>query len=220
MRRFILLISVCYATLSLHAQEWSREDSIRLQKLLQSEGEIKLNPEALNELQTGKSVEAPHMYEEKPWLEFNTTLPANPVAKTGNPRLTLHPYTPTTPYDWDPVLQRPIFIDRDDKSRCNLKSPVIPSNWAKEPLDAGPRETVEQIEATGLRYRFTERVNNMTIGSWQYVGNPTGLDLMVPFKKDFWKRKTRKRRMRTLEILRMYGDSITVNEGIIRPYKP
>ena len=65
---------------------------------------------------------------------------------------------------------------------------MIPTNWAKHPFDAGPRETVEQIEATGLRYRVTERANNMAVGGWQGAsgGGISGLDLMTPFTREFW----------------------------------
>ena len=64
---------------------------------------------------------------------------------------------------------------------------MIPTNWAKHPFDAGPRETVEQIEATGLRYRVTERANNMAVGGWQGAsgGGISGLDLMTPFTVSF-----------------------------------
>ena len=91
---------------------------------------------------------------------------------------------------------------------------MIPTNWAKHPFDAGPRETVEQIEATGLRYRVTERANNMAVGGWQGAngGGISGLDLMTPFTREFWNFKGCKRRARTLEVLKAYGDSITVLE--------
>lgn len=95
-----------------------------------------------------------------------------------------------------------------------LKILKIPTNWAKTPLDAGPRETLAQIEATGLRYRVTERANGMAVGSWQGTGGSgiSGLDLMTPLTRDFWNFKGRKRHARTLEVLRAYGDSITVQE--------
>jgi hypothetical protein len=44
-------------------------------------------------------------------------------------------------------------------------------------------------------------VNGGTIG---------GLDLMTIFTKDFWDKKGRNRRSRTLEVLKAYGDSTTV----------
>lgn len=60
----------------------------------------------------------------------------------------------------------------------------IYTDWAKRPLDAGPRESIEQIEATGLRYMVTERANNMAVGSWRSVGGG-GIagDFMRPFTK-------------------------------------
>lgn len=41
---------------------------------------------------------------------------------------------------------------------------------------------------------------------------------MAPFTKDFWNIKGRKRRARTLEVLKTYGDSISVrrNDAIIK----
>ncbi len=63
-----------------------------------------------------------------------------------------------------------------------------------------------------LRYRVTERANNMAVGGWQGAsgGGISGLDLMTPFTREFWNFKGRKRRARTLEVLKAYGDSITL----------
>ena len=44
-------------------------------------------------------------------------------------------------------------------------------------------------------------INGGTIG---------GLDLMAVFTKNFWDKKGKERRERTLEVLRTYGDSTTV----------
>lgn len=131
--------------------------------------------------------------------------------------LTLRPYTANTKYNWDPIYQKKIKVDKDTwrgDEFYALKILMIPTNWAKHPFDAGPRETVEQIEATGLRYRVTERANNMAVGGWQGAngGGISGLDLMTPFTREFWNFKGRKRRARTLEVLKAYGDSITVLE--------
>ena len=68
---------------------------------------------------------------------------------------------------------------------------------------------MEQIEATGLRYRVTERANNIAVGGLQGAngGGTSGLDLITPFTREFWNFKGRKRRARTLEVLKAYGDS-------------
>ena len=49
-------------------------------------------------------------------------------------------------------------------------------------------------------------------GSGVYINGGTigGLDLMAVFTKNFWDKKGRDRRERTLEVLRAYGDSTTV----------
>ena len=88
----------------------------------------------------------------------------------------------------------------------------IYSDWAKTPFEKGIRKSMDEIEATGMRYRVTERANNMAVGSWQGASGGLGFvgDFMTPFTKEFWNVKGRKRRARTLEVLRAYGDSTTV----------
>ena len=218
---FLLFLMWGILGTSVYAQSWTAEDSLRLQKLLQSEGEIELNSQALQELRTGEKYNEPHVYDEKPWLKFDTSVPEVPSAfKINASCLTLHPYTPTTPFDWDPVYLQHIPVHENTWRHdpfYHLKTHMIPTNWAKTPFDPGKRQTVEQIEATGLRYRFTERANNMVMGGWQFIGPPTGINLMMPFTRDFWRIRECKRRIRTKEELRMYGDSITVHERKVQP---
>lgn len=211
MKRTICLLGVLWIVASsFYAQNWTSQDSIRLQNLLRQEGELELNRDALKILEKNVFGSEPKIENRKPWMEFDESLPFVPSKEEKKKvRLTLRPYTPTTKYNWDPVYQCKIDIDKP-----KMKVDLIYSNWAKSPLDAGPRESIEQIEATGLRYRFTERVNNVTVGSWQGAaagGGVSGLDLMYVFTKDFWNRKAVKRRARTREVLRSYGDSITVH---------
>lgn len=189
---------LCAVAFPCYAQNWTPQDSLRLNRLLKGEGEVKLNPEVLQELEMNNSLGTPKAPEKKVVL-------------------TLRPYTANTKYNWDPIYQKKIKVDKDTwrgDEFYALKILMIPTNWAKHPFDAGPRETVEQIEATGLRYRVTERANNMAVGGWQGAsgGGISGLDLMTPFTREFWNFKGRKRRARTLEVLKAYGDSITVLE--------
>lgn len=222
MRISISILGLLFAVaFPLCAQNWTSQDSLKLQQLLKGDGEVKLNRNALKELE--KSIRGvPEMSVDKPWMDFDTTLPAS---LPGEPkkliRLSLRPYTANTKYNWDPVYQKKIKIDentwRGDEF-YKLKTLTIPTNWAKKPSDAGSRETLEQIEATGLRYRVTERANNMAVGGWQGADGVGagggvgigGLDLMVPFTREFWNFKGRKRRARTFEVLKLYGDSTTV----------
>ena len=212
MKRIVFLMLSLGMAVTLHAQ-WTAKDSVNLQRILNGKEDIKLNMDAVKQIDFNSSPTVPKMSKERPGLRLDETLPQ--VLEKKKVVLTLRPYTANTKYNWDPIYQKKIKVDKDTwrgDEFYALKILMIPTNWAKHPFDAGPRETVEQIEATGLRYRVTERANNMAVGGWQGAsgGGISGLDLMVPFTREFWNFKGRKRRARTLEVLKAYGDSTTV----------
>lgn len=216
MKQFVCLFGLlCAVALPFYAQNWTPQDSLRLQQLLKGDGEVKLNPEVLKELEINGPSGGPKAVINKSWMDFNTTMPMMPKIPEKKVVLTLHPYTANTKYNWDPVYQKKIKVKEDtwrDEPFYAMGVLFIYSNWAKKPFDAGPRESLEQIEATGISYRVTERVNGMATARWQKAEGEGigGLDFMAPFTREFWDVKGRKRRARTLEVLRTYGDSTTV----------
>lgn len=216
MRKYCTIIGLLLVVvLPVCAQNWTPQDSLRLRRLLDGEGEIKLNPEVLKEMGVQEPLGKQQMSLEKQWLDFNTILPEIPNTPKKKVILTLRPYTANTKYNWDPVYQKKIKIDKNTwrgDPFYELKMLRIYSDWAKTPLEKGIRKSIDEIEATGLRYRVTERANNMAVGSWQGASGGSGFsgDFMTPFIKEFWNVKGRKRRARTLEVLRAYGDSTTV----------
>lgn len=223
MKYFILFLGLLFVVaFPLYAQEWTPQDSLHLRRFLSGEGEVRLNPDVLKEIGIDSPLGSPKEDMNKSWLEFDSSLPVMPQMPEKKVVLTLRPYTANTKYNWDPVYQKKITVNKNtwrSNPFYELTKLKIYTNWAKRPLDAGPRESVEQIEATGLRYMVTERANNMAVGSWRGVGGG-GIsgDFMAPFTKDFWNIKGRKRRARTLEVLKTYGDSISVrrNDAIIK----
>ena len=223
MKYFILFLGLLFVVaFPLYAQEWTPQDSLHLRRFLSGEGEVRLNPDVLKEMGADAPSGSPKEDMNKSWLEFDSSLPVMPQMPEKKVVLTLRPYTANTKYNWDPVYQKKITVNKNtwrSSPFYELTKLKIYTNWAKRPLDAGPRESVEQIEATGLRYMVTERANNMAVGSWRGVGGG-GIsgDFMAPFTKDFWNIKGRKRRARTLEVLKTYGDSISVrrNDAIIK----
>ncbi len=223
MKYFILFLGLLFVVaFPLYAQEWTPQDSLHLRRFLSGEGEVRLNPDVLKEIGIDSPLGSPKEDMNKSWLEFDSSLPVMPQMPEKKVVLTLRPYTANTKYNWDPVYQKKITVNKNtwrSSPFYELTKLKIYTNWAKRPLDAGPRESVEQIEATGLRYMVTERANNMAVGSWRGVGGG-GIsgDFMTPFTKDFWNIKGRKRRARTLEVLKTYGDSISVrrNDAIIK----
>ena len=223
MKYFILFLGLLFVVaFPLYAQEWTPQDSLHLRRFLSGEGEVRLNPDVLKEIGIDSPLGSPKEDMNKSWLEFDSSLPVMPQMPEKKVVLTLRPYTANTKYNWDPVYQKKITVNKNtwrSSPFYELTKLKIYTNWAKRPLDAGPRESVEQIEATGLRYMVTERANNMAVGGWRGVGGG-GIsgDFMPPFTKDFWNIKGRKRRARTLEVLKTYGDSISVrrNDAIIK----
>lgn len=161
MKRFILFWGLlCAVAFPLYAQNWTPQDSLRLRQLLNGEGEVKLNQEVFKELEQSGSFGTPKAVVNKSWMDFNNSMPIMPKTPEKKIVLTLHPYTANTKYNWDPVYQKKIKINKDTwrgDEFYALKILKIPTNWAKHPFDAGPRETVEQIEATGLRYRVDRK---------------------------------------------------------------
>lgn len=216
MKQIVCLFGLlCAVALPFYAQNWTPQDSLRLQQMLKEGGEIKLNPEVLKELDTHGPLGAPKAAVNKSWMDFDNTMPMMPKMPEKKVVLTLRPYTANTKYNWDPVYQKKIVVKENtwrDEPFLGITSLFVYSNWAKSPMDAGLRETLEQIEATGIRRRMTERANNMAVGRWEKAeGSGIGsLDLMTPFTRDFWDVKGKKRRARTLEVLKAYGDSTTV----------
>ena len=57
MKRFILVMGLlCAVAFPCYAQNWTPQDSLRLNRLLKGEGEVKLNPEVLQELEMNNSL--------------------------------------------------------------------------------------------------------------------------------------------------------------------
>ena len=93
-----------------HAQ-WTREDSLRLQRILNGEEELIINREAVNAIQWDvpskkSSIGQPLLKDEKPWMEFRTDLPSDFTEKTRLQPLKyirLLPYSIFTRWNENPV---------------------------------------------------------------------------------------------------------------------
>ena len=129
LKRLVCLFGLLAGVLCpLCAQDWTPEDSLRLRRLLEGDGEIKLNPRALKELE--QSFGQPKASEEKSWLRFDETLPGLPTEKQKKARLVLRPYTGYTPYNWDPIRQCKIDIDKPTWQENILRGLDMMCWWA------------------------------------------------------------------------------------------
>ena len=149
MRKYCTIIGLLLVVvLPVCAQNWTPQDSLRLRRLLDGEGEIKLNPEVLKEMGVQEPLGKQQISMEKQWLDFNTTLPEIPNTPKKKVVLTLRPYTATTKYNWDPVYQKKIKIDKDTwrgDPFYELKILRIYSDWAKTPFEKGVRKSMDEI---------------------------------------------------------------------------
>lgn len=142
MRKSILIIGLLYAVaFPLCAQNWTPQDSLKLQQLLKGNGEVKVNPDALKELERN-ILGAPEVSVNKSWMDFDPTLPTSLQKEPKQEiKLTLRPYTANTKYNWDPVYQKKINVGKNTwrgDPYYELKTLFIYTNWAKTPLDIGP----------------------------------------------------------------------------------
>lgn len=214
-KRFILYLLICLLIPMAHSQEWTQKDSVNLSRMLKNDGEMKLNQEAVRQIDFGSdAIGTPMMSTEKNWLLPDESLPStlpNTLPLDKRQMLSLHPYKPNTPFDWDPVYQKKIKVGKDTwrgDPFYQIKTFREYTNTSKAPLRVVVRTqpSLTEIEAMNLQYKPLFGQAN---GAMPGVGIG-GFDFMHVFTKDFWDKKGRDRRARTLEVLKAYGDSATV----------
>lgn len=103
-------MALCLTAVFAYSQVWTAQDSLHLKKLLESDQELHLNMDAVKSIDFGSAVGTPRMSEEKSWMMPDESLPeALPKPKV---MLTLMPYKANTRYNWDPIYQKKIKIDK------------------------------------------------------------------------------------------------------------
>ena len=134
-KRLITAMTLCLTALLVHAQEWTKEDSLRLRKLLDSDQELNLNQDAVRQIDFGSAVGTPRMSVEKKWMLPDESLPeALPKPKVV---LSLMPYKANTPCNWDPVFQKKIRMDKNTwrgDPHYEMRHQRSYSNWARNPM--------------------------------------------------------------------------------------
>lgn len=94
MKYSILFLGLlCAVAFPLYAQEWTPQDSLRLHRLLNDGGEMKLNPDVLKEMGIDAPLGSPKADVSKTWMDFDASLPAMPRMPEKKVVLTLRPYT-------------------------------------------------------------------------------------------------------------------------------
>ncbi|WP_221659581.1 DUF4858 domain-containing protein [Bacteroides salyersiae] len=177
-KRFIILLLVLSVAGELYAQ-WTKKDSLNLQRIINGNGELKLNPEAVKRIDFGSASDSMQESKSKGWLQPDETLPKVK-------------YTEIKEEEGDSLCET--VMDRRG-ARLSLQPlgsgsliDSIPSGYKK-----GMALKLPPLEGISLGNGF--RLNGGTI---------SGFDLMYVFRKSFWCRKKKKRREHTLVILQSY----------------
>lgn len=127
--RISLSFLLCTFGLITSQAQFTKQDSIRLKNLLNGDGEIKINLEAVKDIHfdfnpTKEIMKSkPVMNEDKPWMKYLEDLPKNylDTTKWVKPKfIRLAPYTVYTKYSEDPVND-PIVKDKKDTLSVRFK---------------------------------------------------------------------------------------------------
>ena len=192
LKRFIATMVLCLTALFAYSQVWTAQDSLHLKKLLESDQELHLNMDAVKSIDFGTAVGTPRMSEEKSWMMPDESLPeALPKPKV---MLTLMPYKANTRYNWDPVYQKKIRVNKN--------------TWRGDSFYELRRQ---RFYTNRTRNR---KANEIRIGENVSVcgGTISGLDLMAAFTKEFWnKTPVRLIGLRTTQIQEETFEEITVS---------
>ncbi len=205
MRKWVWIAAICGLSAEVCHAQWTAKDSLRLQQLLKGKEEIRIDPRAVERIDFEQTTGRMRSSDEKSWLAPDATLPE--LEQKPKVVLTLRPYQANTPYNWDPATRKKFVVKKD--------------TWRSDPLRhlyAGWRQSGNRlnlgggVSAQGMLQRGADFVPSyVAVHCYGAAGvGIGGLDLMAVFTKDFWDKKGRERRARTLEVLRTYGDSTTV----------
>ncbi len=134
------------------------------------------------------------MQNDKPWLEFDDSMPSvfgrgEKAPTTNSTRYTLHPYNTTTPYDWDPIYQRKIAIHAD--------------TWRGQYWRMLGTSDVKGMTISG-RIKLEEKEPLLRFENGKLVGDYATL-LTQYFTREFWRFRHHKNQKETQQVLDEYN---------------
>lgn len=131
-----------FSTLTISAYgQWTAQDSLNLKKFLSGDSEIKLNPNAINNilLESPTINLKPMMQSEKPSLKFRTDLPSyftDSIFRNKRIYLTLRPYSAFTRYNENPAGRDGNYI-QPMATKVRFRQGTQPSNYTTSPSISG-----------------------------------------------------------------------------------
>lgn len=209
-RRASISILICTISILTAQAQWNKQDSIRLQQLLNGEGELNINPEAVKSIHFDYKPEKeiikgnPTMSQDKPWMRFLETLPKNfgDTTQWVKPKFVrLTPYTPYTKWSEDPIFDRVYAVEGKDSLKIGNIS------W-KLNIKLDPSRMNGHVEVHGGMDPTITPSNSPLIG---------GMDANKIFYETFSKRGRAIRRNRTrANAWKTYKDYIPTRQDTVK----
>lgn len=175
----------------------NKADSLKLNRILKNNKEIKINREELENIQFDNHIINNPMLKplEIKKLDVDESLPKDAKQKY---KMTLTPYKADTPYNWDPIYHCKII----QKANGKWVPKYVPRDLVA--TDTIPMDSLAS-EAAREKYARTWRLH---VGPIMMLdGGLDGIDLMKLFEKRFWQFRQNRIRKRTLEVLKDYGEA-------------
>ncbi len=197
----------------------TRRDSLRLKELLESDEDIKINPEAIKNIQFNfapnlEDSRKPRMAENKPWMDFDKSLPKsfNDTTRLRNLKfIRLLPYTVYTKWWEDPINDK-LVLDRRDTMTFKLNLEYLKMYIPKhQPIATFDTDKL-LFENLTKRGRAIKR-NRKRAKAWKIYND------YVPTKKDSLKWYGNKKRTPKDTLNIMKKDSLLHEDEIYRQNK-
>lgn len=181
-RVILLLLSLGMAYMA--SAQWTKQDSLKLKRMLDGKEELRINKKTVNEVDLGGSNVAPKIATQKRWMQPDETLPTVPYEATHEETDTLRAKAlgrnqPASLGSMDIKLPKVVGISLGRGVQLNEVSLTRVTGLGKLQVPCSAR-------SLQVRFRFS------------------GLDFMYIFTKKCWKWKERQRAEQTKQVLRSY----------------
>lgn len=181
-RAILLLLSLGMASIA-NAQ-WTKQDSLKLKRILDGKEELRLNKKVISEIDLGGPDNAPKISTQKKWMQPDETLPAVPYEAINEETDTLRTKAA--------MGKHPASL-----GSMGIELPKI----VGIPLGGGVQ--LNEMAITRVTGLDKLQVPN-SARSLQVRFRFSGLDFMYIFTKKCWKWKENQRVQRTKQVLRSY----------------
>ena len=217
-----IYIGILISLLSIQASkaQLSKRDSIRLKQMLEGDEEIQINPEAVKSIQFNFAPQLeekpkPRMAENKPWMDFDKSLPKNfnDTTRWRKPKfIRLLPYTVYTKWWEDPINDK-LRLDKKDTLTFKLDLEYLKEKYMPVTRPVATFDTEKFLYENLTKRGRTIRRNRKRAKAWKIYND------YVPTQEDSIKWYGNKKRIPKDTLIIIKTDSLFHEDKINRQDK-